>query len=446
MSKGTRKAAIAVCVDPAVLAGSIEKWERLLRTPEYAHLCAWNKQMCRLRDYVPTMPTYCLPTPSRGPDVTEWRGTPPVWYGGIRIRKGDTLWDLFGVLWNYVYGLKVNKDFRGKFHDPNKIKAGELIYFPISFQYGDETLWPGPGQRVDVPLPPVSPKRSGTSRAPRVAGTPPNNLGCKTAGVLQGKLEWPTVKFANCGTAVSGTNSTIDYSIQVSPGLKDKARYTIGGAWKKMSVESSVNATTKELNLVVDGNEFKIDGAGNLELKGSKGVFKHIGFSSKEGLKRDLAGGSIIWESPLGKVKLDSSVSISDTKLEYKVSGKHWTIIEAKNKNKITVTITHSLTLWVDFAQMAKAVLCKPVPIPFRLPKPLQPKPVVWYTAVGGFVLVVVKATRKMVAGAGAKILAGAQQAAGMAFSMFPILAHPSFIEAGMEMRPGSGPGRYEIR
>ena len=52
-------------------------------------------------------------------------------YKKTTIKKGDTLYNLFGVDWNYIYDLDVNQPFRDLFSDPNEIEPGAVIHMPV---------------------------------------------------------------------------------------------------------------------------------------------------------------------------------------------------------------------------------------------------------------------------------------------------------------------------
>lgn len=46
------------------------------------------------------------------------------------IKHGDTLWTVVGERWETVYHMSINKPFREKFQDPNKIESNSIIYIP----------------------------------------------------------------------------------------------------------------------------------------------------------------------------------------------------------------------------------------------------------------------------------------------------------------------------
>lgn len=46
------------------------------------------------------------------------------------IQHGDTLWTVVGERWETVYHMSINKPFREKFPDPNKIESNSIIYIP----------------------------------------------------------------------------------------------------------------------------------------------------------------------------------------------------------------------------------------------------------------------------------------------------------------------------
>jgi hypothetical protein len=89
---------------------------------------------------------------SRSPEVCGPSDASSTTYGVVTLRSGETLSGIYGPAWDYVYNLEINRGFRSKFPDPNKVHEGAQIRHPCHLTRRNQALAEYERNPLEVPF------------------------------------------------------------------------------------------------------------------------------------------------------------------------------------------------------------------------------------------------------------------------------------------------------
>lgn len=226
------KISLPACLPPWFISGCPDRWKSLIARDEV--LSAYHGKMMEVKNQQRRAPFPFGILPARPPDAYEWgppvkrldSGTDPqspshavcapsdassTLYGVVAIQRGETLSDIYGPVWDYVYNLEINREFRKNFPNPNKIQDGAQIRHPCHLVRQNQALAEYEQKPLEIP-----PLRSGLSAIKVPLNAPASDvqnvvLSAPCSGVV--KTDLYTESFPNLETvAVPDCNGIIKSS------------------------------------------------------------------------------------------------------------------------------------------------------------------------------------------------------------------------------------------